>query len=195
MPVHPTLPLTYRWLRGGTNYVTNSYSTLLAGNVTNSTTYQVVVQNDGGTDYKPPVVLTVWADADKDGMPDRWMTNYFGHTNGLAADKSREQDDADGDGMTNLEEYQAGTNPTNALSVMRLVAVPGGGAGEAARMYFGAVSNKTYSVEYRENVSGGGWVTVGGYDSLPTNRVQWVTNDLPLALTNVFYHLRVPRDN
>ena len=59
VPVHPTLPLTYRWLRGGTNYLTNTYSTFLASNVTNSTTYQVVVQNDGGTDYKPPVVLTV----------------------------------------------------------------------------------------------------------------------------------------
>ena len=129
VPVHPTLPLTYRWLRGGTNYLTNTYSTFLASNVTNSTTYQVVVQNDGGTDYKPPVVLTVWADADKDGLPDRWMTNYFGHTNGLAVDKSRAQDDADGDGTTNLEEYQAGTNPTNALSVLRLVGVPGEGPG------------------------------------------------------------------
>ena len=195
VPVHPTLPLTYRWLRGGTNYVTNTYSTFLASNVTNSMTYQVVVQNEGGTDYKPPVVLSVWADADKDGLPDRWMTNYFGHTNGLAADKSRAQDDADGDGMTNLREHQAGTDPTNAVSVLRLVGVAAGGAGEPARMYFGAVSNKTYSVEYRDDVSGASWVTVGSYDSLPTNRVQWVTNELPLALTNVFYQLKVPRNN
>ena len=135
VPVHPTLPLTYRWLRGGTNYLTNTYSTFLASNVTNSTTYQVVVQNDGGTDYKPPVVLSVWADADKDGLPDRWMTNYFGHTNGLAADKSRAQDDADADGLTNLEEYQAGTNPTNALSVLRLVGVGRRGRGAGAVVF------------------------------------------------------------
>ncbi len=46
-------------------------------------------------------------DTDGDGIPDSWKLYYFGTTN-VDAD-----DDADGDGLTNLEEYLAGTNPLN----------------------------------------------------------------------------------
>ncbi|MDI1248188.1 MAG: alpha/beta hydrolase [Lacunisphaera sp.] len=45
-------------------------------------------------------------DVDQDGLPDAWELENFGHTgNGSAGD-------ADNDGSTNLQEYQAGTNPT-----------------------------------------------------------------------------------
>ena len=50
-------------------------------------------------------------DSDGDGIPDSWMLQIFGHATGLASDLSRAQDDADGDGMTNLQEYLAGTDP------------------------------------------------------------------------------------
>jgi regulation of enolase protein 1 (concanavalin A-like superfamily) len=55
-------------------------------------------------------------DADGDGIPDAWMLAYFGHRTGMARDQSRAQDDADGDGLTNLEEYQAGSDPRKADS-------------------------------------------------------------------------------
>lgn len=41
-------------------------------------------------------------DSDVDGMPDAWETNY--NLNDAGSDK-------DGDGLTNLQEYQWGTNP------------------------------------------------------------------------------------
>ena len=50
-------------------------------------------------------------DTDHDGIPDAWMMQNFGHATGLASDHSRAQDDADGDGLSNLQEYHAGTNP------------------------------------------------------------------------------------
>src|SRR5262245_19197961 len=40
-------------------------------------------------------------DSDGDGIPDWWMSLYFGHPTGQASDHSRAQDDADGDGMSN----------------------------------------------------------------------------------------------
>lgn len=54
------------------------------------------------------------ADTDSDGLPNAWMTKYFGHATGQASDLSRSTDDADGDGLTNLQEYQRGTDPKKA---------------------------------------------------------------------------------
>jgi hypothetical protein len=50
------------------------------------------------------------ADADADGMPDAWETQYGLNPNS-AADAAL---DPDGDGYTNLQEFQNGTNPTVA---------------------------------------------------------------------------------
>lgn len=47
-------------------------------------------------------------DMDHDALPDWWEIANFGGTNNCAPG-----DDPDGDGYTNLEEYQAGTVPTN----------------------------------------------------------------------------------
>ncbi len=56
-----------------------------------------------------------YRDADGDGIPDSWELQYFGSANNCVPGA-----DPDGDGMSNLFEYLADTNPTNALSVLRL---------------------------------------------------------------------------
>jgi len=48
------------------------------------------------------------ADSDGNGLPDAWELQYFGH---IGVDPNA---DPDGDGLTNLQEYQHGTNPLNA---------------------------------------------------------------------------------
>ena len=45
-------------------------------------------------------------DSDQDGLPDWWELKYFGNLN------QGPGDDPDGDGLTNLQEYQYGTDPT-----------------------------------------------------------------------------------
>jgi len=47
-----------------------------------------------------------YGDTDSDGLPDSWEITYFGNItsqNGTG--------DPDGDGQSNLQEYQAGTHP------------------------------------------------------------------------------------
>jgi subtilisin family serine protease len=58
-------------------------------------------------------------DTDANGLPDWWELQYFGHLTG-----SDPNADADHDGMSNLAEWLAGTNPTNASSCLQLIAIP-----------------------------------------------------------------------
>ena len=48
-------------------------------------------------------------DLDKDGMPDDWERNF-----GLDTGRNDARDDADGDGLVNIDEYRLGTDPTKA---------------------------------------------------------------------------------
>ncbi len=53
-------------------------------------------------------------DADSDGLPDPWEDTHFGSTN---CDTCGAGDDFDGDGVSNLQEYQEGADPNNPVYV------------------------------------------------------------------------------
>ena len=59
---------------------------------------------------------TAWSGASWGGIPFEWMEQYFGSqiTNWPSANA-----DSDNDGVSNLEEFLAGTNPTNSASVLK----------------------------------------------------------------------------
>jgi Tol biopolymer transport system component len=99
-------------------------------------------------------------DSDGDGIPDWWMMKYFGHPTGQASDLSLASDDADGDGMSNLQEYLAGTDPTNPNSVFRLsAAVP---ANSKMNLTWPAVIGKSYQIQYKTNLNDPVWLTAPG---------------------------------
>jgi hypothetical protein len=76
-------------------------------------------------------------DNDGDDMADEWEMAYFGSTN--AVDGQHWQD-KDHDGYSNLEEYVAGTDPTNSLSILR-VGIQGDDSGNLV------VRHEAYSVD------------------------------------------------
>jgi len=61
-----------------------------------------------GTEQEAEQVVVI--DADGDGMPDEWEKKYGFNMN----DPADADQDKDGDGFTNVEEYRAKTDPTNA---------------------------------------------------------------------------------
>ena len=57
-------------------------------------------------------------DWDGDGLPDWWEKRYF--TDNVTGFP---EEDADGDGMTNLSEFIAGTTPTDANSLLKILSI------------------------------------------------------------------------
>jgi hypothetical protein len=78
------------------------------------TTTLIIRVSDGSATAEDSLILTVNSpdsDTDSDGMTDGWEV-----ANGLDPTADEGAEDPDGDGLTNLEEYQAGTDPNNADS-------------------------------------------------------------------------------
>lgn len=74
-----------------------------------------------------------------------WLQRY-----GLPTDGTADSLDTDGDGMTTWQEWRAGTNPTNALSSLRITSVSAKGA--VATLRWQSVSGITYSLDRSTNL-------------------------------------------
>ena len=94
------------------------------------------------------------SDMDGDGLPDAWEQRFFGST----AVGSLE--DPDGDGVTNLDEFRAGTHPLDAASAARITAVQL--VGTEVRLSFTTVLGKAYQVESARRLDAPEWLAVGG---------------------------------
>ena len=77
--------------------------------------------------------------------------------------------DKDGDGVSNYQEYRAGTNPTNNTQMLRVnPQVESNGI----TLQFNALTNRTYSIQMQDGLSAGTWLTMTNFVATPTNRTQ-----------------------
>ena len=98
--------------------------------------------------------------SDTDGIPDWWRLAYFGHALGLPSDQSRGSDDADGDGVSNLNEFLAGTDPLNPASVFVVTHVATVGAD--VQVSCSTVAGRTYQLQRRDRLNAApSWTNVG----------------------------------
>jgi hypothetical protein len=127
-------------------------------------------------------LLTYVTDDDGDGLADSWETNFFG---GLLADPNA---DPDGDGMSNRQEYIAGTDPTNPASYLKIDAVT---ASPAATVSFRAVANRTYTVQFTDDLGVLPWQKLADVVARPNDRVETVVD--AAYRTNRVYRLATPQ--
>lgn len=92
-----------------------------------------------------------------DGIDDAWQVQYFGIGNANAAPTA----DPDGDGQNNLLEYLAGTDPTNAASVMTL-AIARAGANQRTVSFAPVTAGRTYTVEFATSLTAKNFSTLSG---------------------------------
>ncbi len=123
------------------------------------------------------------ADSDGDGMSDDFETFY-----GVSDPNA----DPDGDGLTNLQEFQAGTNPLDPLSTLRIITVARSGSDFTVTFYL-AVAGKTYRLERKDALTDAFWSSISGVADLTavsTGSAQ-LTDTGGAAVTKHFYHVRV----
>jgi hypothetical protein len=143
------------------------------------------------TDNTPSVVTNtsrvIYAagtfDGNGDGLPDAWQIRYFGDPNSANAAPNM---DVNGDGFINLQEYLAGTDPTNAASAFRIIDARSIGGG--FRVEWSSVPGKTYAVDYHDDLSSA-WTQLTSLTArtMLTN----ITDNSVSGQTKRFYRIRV----
>jgi hypothetical protein len=130
-----------------------------------------------GTVYLVPV------DTNANQVADMWETLYF--PGGM-----NPSEDSDNDGLDNRSEYLCGTDPTNALSVLRFISTQTGAS--AATLNWTVCGGRNYHVlaatslvDVTSLVTNGTWEAAHGQETM-----QWSDTSVPLNKTR-FYRVRL----
>ncbi len=126
------------------------------------------------------------SDRDGDGMPDAWETQYnFNVANAIDATQ-----DADSDGLTNLQEYLAGTDPRDAASYLRIdIVAPAQGL---VQIGFRAQAGKTYSILFRSSIEQNTWSKLTDIQAQAQTQLMTVFDSVIPGTPPRFYRLVTP---
>ncbi len=177
-------PFSYQWQFNGADIAgaTSAGLTINSPLVTQSGQYRVRVTNSFGNITSNAATFTVY-DGDTDGTP-----NYWESANGLSVSVADSTLDSDGDGMSNLAEFLANTNPKNASSRLAVAISPAAGAGST--LSFTAQPYRTYGIQYRDSLTSGAWTTLQTYPAAAS--AQTINYTDPSAPAARFYRIITP---
>lgn len=116
------------------------------------------IQPDSGTNFASYDLRTQlsasgtttanYTDSDHDGMPDSWETGY-----NLSVGTNDGSGDADGDGLSNLHEYQLRTNPQSGSSFFKAVLTTRAASPGTCDLTWNSVVGKTYVIEWSPDLT------------------------------------------
>ncbi|MBW8780362.1 MAG: discoidin domain-containing protein [Verrucomicrobia bacterium] len=116
-----------------------------------------------------------------------WRLANFGTT--VNAGNAADSADPDGDGLTNGQEFAAGTDPTNTSSVLKVTDIAVGGGN--ITVSFPTVPGKTYRVERSDTLQAGSWSVL--QDNITgTGGIFRVTDGGAAGQSKRFYRIVIP---
>lgn len=182
-------PLHYRWFFNDVEIPDGDTPILTITNAQQSLTgeYFVIVWNDAGSVTSEVATLTVQSgnDSDNDGLPDEWEIS-----NGLNPQFNDAIEDKDKDGMSNLAEYIAGTNPNDSTSKLKIASIVLD-SNKIVRIEFESVAGKQYLIEYKTNLNSGLWNIVTNLTANSTNKISIIDNTVD-NIRQRFYRIVIP---
>ena len=127
-------------------------------------------------------------DSNLNGLPDWWEQSYFGY---LGVNPNA---DSDYTGMTNLQKFLAGLDPTNPQSRFAVSAPVKNPVGNGVVITWSCEPGKTYQVYYSDTLVSGSWK-----QDLPNSQITAATGQFSLSYTDTsatgvskrFYHIQL----
>jgi hypothetical protein len=188
-----TTPLRFQWLFDRTNSLsgaTNSALVLSDLETAQGGTYQVSVSNLWGSATSEVAMLVIAdADTDADGMPDGWE---WDHDLDLHSGTDAELD-ADGDGLSNRQEFLAGTDPRDRESALKVenIEAPVSSDGIATIVFQGR-TGRNYAVEWRRHLDRGPWQTLTNVPTVPVTQPVTVWDPSGAGQPERWYRIVLP---
>ncbi|HEY5914693.1 MAG TPA: lamin tail domain-containing protein, partial [Verrucomicrobiae bacterium] len=136
-----------------------------------------------------PGTANCGVDTDGDGLPDAWEIAHGLDPNSASGDNGA-AGDPDGDRFTNLEEYLAGTDPRDPASYLRIESASPVAEGVALR--FAAMVSHSYTIQYRDDLNAGGWLTLGNAGPFGENTAAQIIDPSGFTHPARFYRLVTP---
>lgn len=118
-----------------------------------------------------------------DGIPNTWMTTYFGDANPAAGPNRGAQQDWDGDRLKNIDEYRAGMNPALDTSAQRITTF------SRTNLQFQAKPYELYELMASTNMTNWGRAATPLVPTTSTGTFTGFTNNAPHLFFRV---LKVP---
>lgn len=186
--VSGTQPLQYQWMFNQSPIAGATGPTLSLGAVGLSSAgdYSVTITNRAGLATSQVVKLSVSnPDTDLDGIPDWWEL-----ANGTNPNLNDAALDPDHDGMTNQQEFQAGTDPKNGASYLKVNQIIAGAS--TVTLEFQVVADRSYTVLFKDGVDDVLWHPLAHINPSAGSHSQTVVDPNPTNATR-FYRLVTPR--
>ncbi len=131
---------------------------------------QIHYSGGNATGNSGRVVVVNESDMDEDGLPDTWERAYAGELSVLGNGK-----DSDGDGFSDEDERQMGTNPLDPTSLLRVIEWRPDTAGQVAMGTFKSIPGRTYQLSTSKDLKA--WA-----DSGEIRAADWPATETPFEL-------------